>query len=737
MNKLLSGFMKKVKGKRKLLSKTQSSVESGIKAKKKKIQEKRKIRIDMLKFLSNFNFKKSIMGKISTSFVLIVLLTLLSVGIITTIVSTSEVVKDFKSSTDQILKQNKNYIEYIVSTIDNYSMQLFSNVTVKNGVFNEFLDGTEEYNARDAAVKTLYTMTSTSSDSTISSIYIINPKDKKAVGSPDIPPSDIDFEKLVQSDYHKKAVELKGKSLWLPNYTVDFAKDTNKSTTKYISNVRLFRDSTNTGLTGILMINMKPEVFQNALANVKIGNKGYMFIVDAEGNIISHPDSNLLGVNVKDKDQIKKTLSDEEGSFTYYDTDHKDKMFAVYTSSKKTGWRYIAVVPEAELSGTARNIMVYLIIICLICFAITVFVSMRISLVIARPIMELLSAMGKVEKGDLTVEVGHVSEDELGILSGSFNKMVYNVRQLVSSVKEAVQQTNNASRLITSSTEELAVSTTDVSRVIDEIASGAGNQAQQASKGVEIVDSFGKEVVSVVNYSNDASGSASDARNKANAGMDSVTQLKDKSVQNIEILGKVSESINELSENTNEIEGILKSIASISQQTNLLSLNAAIEAARAGEAGRGFAVVAGEVRKLADESKKAAESISSIIKNVNNRTKDTVEASKLIINALNDEVKHVDETLEAFQSIKGSVETVGNKIEQLNTTIGSIDKEKNLIISSIEEIAAISEETAASTQEVSASAQQQSASVQEMNSMANGLYEISTRLKELTDKFNI
>jgi methyl-accepting chemotaxis protein len=701
----------------------------------KKVEERNnKVKVKNHKLnLNSFkpgSLKNSILGKLSVSFISIIVIALLLVGVITSLKVSSGAKDTFISSTNEILVQNKNYVDLIVNNVDNYCLQVFADEELRKALTNEYTGNYEKFTAESNASKEILNLVMT--NSTIDNMYIVVP-DGISAGTSGFSAAALKSLNIKEEEFYKKAIEANGSEVWLPPHQ---DKLISNNTSKVISEVRSLKDVYTSKNVGVIKVNVKPKLFQDALAKIKIGQNGYMFIVDKDGYIISHPDEKMIGENKKGTEVIDKALSQESsGTFNYKDSN--TDMFAVYTSSDKTGWRYVAVVPNKELTGSARSIVSIITVMSLVCLILTVIGTIFISYLISHPIKKIAQAMYRMENGDLTVMVDYNSKDELGQLGDNFNKMAQNLRDLVASVKDTVYSTNEASVIISESTGQLAVSTSDVSRVVEEIALGAGNQADQASKCVDTVESLGREIVSVVTYSGYVSSASNDTNDKAGEGEKTVITLKEKFHESARVIGEISESISELSENTKEIEEILDSINKISQQTNLLALNAAIEAARAGEAGRGFAVVAGEVRKLAEESKSAADRIGRIIKNVNSRTRDSVNTAKSIIDTLENQTVYVDSTLNVFRDIKDSIETAVQKINELNAAISNVDNGKNLIINSVEQIAAISQETAASTEEVSSSAEQQAASVQEMNSLAGELNNTTLKLKELVDKFII
>jgi methyl-accepting chemotaxis protein len=675
-------------------------------------------------------FKKGIQQKIAVSFIAITLASLIFIGLAASTRAQMGSKQQFINSTKEILNQNMNYVDFIVNTINNYSMQIFSDTNIQEKLAESYEGDYDKYRASEDVRVKLSTIFMNSS--VLESIYIINP-DGISAGVPSFNMSAFEDKNIKEEAFYKEAEEKAGKNFWVPTHQNEFST----GSSLIMSNVRLLRSVSTSEPLGVLMININPDIFQKALSSVQIGKEGYMFIVDGEGNVVCQPNAETSSLNIKDRPEVKNALESENKEITFFDETTKTKMFSISAESEKTGWRYIAVVPYKEMLSLSDKIKSIILVISLICLLLVVIASLLVSRSITNPVIKISNAMASVENGDLTVEVDHKSKDEFGELTKTFNKMVKNLRQLVSSVKGLIEDTYDASTLVKESSDQLAISTTDVTSVIEEIAAGAGDQAQQATNSVGTAKSFGEEILSVVGYSKDALDASNDAVGRVDDGKKSVLSLKQKSEQNAVVIKEVSDSIEALSDNTKEIETILSSITSISQQTNLLSLNAAIEAARAGDAGKGFAVVAKEVKKLAGESKDAAGNINAIIKSVNSRTDESVKLARQIVMTLNGQIDYVNSTISAFDQIEGSMGTVGEKINELNNSIENIDKGKDKIETTIDGIAAISEETAASTEEVSASVEEQSAYVEELNAMAEKLNSTSQVLKSLADKFNI
>ncbi len=184
-----------------------------------------------------------------------------------------------------------------------------------------------------------------------------------------------------------------------------------------------------------------------------------------------------------------------------------------------------------------------------------------------------------------------------------------------------------------------------------------------------------------------------------------------------------------------EILKITDVITGITEQTNLLALNAAIEAARAGEAGKGFAVVADEVTRLANQSKESARMITNIIKDILTKTKVTAQTSEQAHVIVEKQMDAVSSVRVSHDEIIIALDGITKRILDIITAIKEIDSLKNQTINSIMVISSVSEETAAATQEVLASTEEQTAISEQVKTLAVKLHNLAENLVELTNSF--
>lgn len=367
--------------------------------------------------------------------------------------------------------------------------------------------------------------------------------------------------------------------------------------------------------------------------------------------------------------------------------------------------------------------------------AIITYLIVRVTI---KPIKRVIDHVNLVACGDFTAASLEVkSKDEIGDLAENFNRMVQNLSALVKEVKLNSKQLNDNSQDLRQAADHTGESADQIANAIQEVASGTTQQADQANTVLTLVEDVKREVSNGDERAHLTVQMAIDSTEEARRGEEAIS----KAIQHLSAVTNTvrfaTDSIQKLGKRSDEIGGIITVITNISNQTNLLALNAAIEAARAGEQGKGFAVVADEVRKLAEQSAQAAQQITELIKDIQAETSVTVRTMESNLDAVEQQVSIIRQGGDALTTIVSQVVRTEGSVKEMQQVFEQISLMMDRVLTSVEMIASIIEQTAASSEEVSANAIEQTNSVDRMVENAASLAEMANRLQMEVSKFKV
>ncbi len=401
--------------------------------------------------------------------------------------------------------------------------------------------------------------------------------------------------------------------------------------------------------------------------SLNFGGMGYAFLVNDQGKILVHPDKNLVMKSLSDLfPQHTPKLSRE---LTEVEVDGKTRLltFTKVQGLPSANWYIGLSVDKDKAFSMLSKFRTSAVIATLVAVVIIIALLGLLIRVLLQPLHTMTRAMENIAEGegDLTRRLDIHTHDEFGTLGTAFNRFVERIHGSIREVSSATEQVNEvALRVISASNSSM---------------SNSDEQSNRTSSVAAAINQLGAAAQEIAGNAAQASQHASSARLLAEEGQQVVQR-------NIEAMNRLSDlivsssgHIETLNSKTVNIGQILEVITSISQQTNLLALNAAIEAARAGEAGRGFAVVADEVRNLAHRTQESAQQVQTMIEELQ-------VGARASVDTMDQSQRHSQDSMDIANQAGerlGSVTQRIGEIDGMNQSVATATEEQTSVVDSI------------------------------------------------------
>ncbi|MCD9022231.1 methyl-accepting chemotaxis protein [Cohnella silvisoli] len=379
----------------------------------------------------------------------------------------------------------------------------------------------------------------------------------------------------------------------------------------------------------------------------------------------------------------------------------------------------------------------------LVIFAISVIIAIIIGLLLARsitrPLRQVEVQIREIAEGhgDLSREIILSSKDEIAELAHSFNRMVRNLRSILSQAQDTAIQVAASSEQLTASAEQTTLATEQIVAATQLITVSAEKEQQHVAEAVAAVQQMSAGIGQVSASNEEVFRLAHSASDASTQGIHAVQDVLQGMKEIQETVRHAASAIQSLGDRSQQIGGITNIITDIAYRTNLLSLNAGIEAARAGEHGKGFAVVAQEIRKLAEQSKESTLQISELIEGILIETQKAVTAMHNGTEKVNLGLSRAELADEVFHTIGTNVSAVNSQLEQTATTTTQLAASSKQIVAMVEGVSAASNEVAASCQSNSASTEEQLATMEEISSSSQALSKLAEDLHNVLSGFKL
>lgn len=442
-------------------------------------------------------------------------------------------------------------------------------------------------------------------------------------------------------------------------------------------------------VVGVVGLDVSLKQLTELVKNIKLGNSGYLMLVEANGNVLVDPsDAKHNFKPLADLGAHYAELAKSGDGSTQIEIDGKVYMANVITS-KGLGWRFIGLIERDEVMAQASSLTWLIAAIAAALAIIFAMVGATFAGVIVRPISGVADGLQEIAEGegDLTRQLKVRGNDETATLAGWFNQFLGMIAQLMQRIGGASSDLQRA-----------AADTSEVARNMDE---AAGRQRE----AVELVSTAFNEMVATANEvarsCSNAASSADAGYRDVHAGQQHISEANGSVLKLSKELQQSTETMQLLEQDSKNINGILDTIRSIAEQTNLLALNAAIEAARAGDQGRGFAVVADEVRALARRTADSTGEIDSLLGNLARRTQEVTVQMRGSLEVSHSSVECIQQARDSFDKIRSSVDSIRDQNTQIATAAEEqhqVAEEINRHISQIHTDAQLVEEFAHTAQ---------------------------------------
>ncbi|MEG0778368.1 MAG: methyl-accepting chemotaxis protein [Oscillospiraceae bacterium] len=482
----------------------------------------------------------------------------------------------------------------------------------------------------------------------------------------------------------------------------------------------------NTSVVGVIYFNVNPKILSDIMAKIEIGKTGGAYILDKDNYTIAHQNYQT----VLDRDNTLESFKSEpmlkplvdletkmtkgESGFGIYKYNGVKKTLAYSPVETGQGWSLAVTAELNEFIQSTINAIVITLVLVAVAVVVGIFITLWLARSITKPLVEVETAALKMAEGDYDVIITYKSKNELGSLADSMRSMMLTTKDIIIDTSRGLVEIANGNfnvrpqaeyigvftgvkdamlRIITdlsNTMEQIQTASDQVSLGSEQVSGGAQALAQGSTEQASSVQELSASITEIAQEVKNNAANAANANEKVGVVGSSIHESNE---QMSHMMGAMSE----ISDSSQQIGKIIKTIEDIAFQTNILALNAAVEAARAGAAGKGFAVVADEVRNLATKSSEAAKQTNVLIENSVNLVSNGVQIAT-------DTAKSLQEVVDGAQDITELIAKISNASAGQSESVTRINLGVEQISSVVQMNSATAEQSAAASEELSGQA---------------------------------
>lgn len=702
------------------------------KLKKKEKKEEKESRVKV-------RFYRTIKAKLIFAVLLPVFFIIL-LGVVSYIKASDGIISGYQSSVSQAINMTGEYFSFVLdSTSKEYNSFLVNEqiVSYANGKLKEFTS--ESATIRNSNKDTFFK--SLTGAPFLGNVYILT-DDVDSILTTNTKGTNL-YSAMLATPQGAEAAAEPSKYFW---YGVIDSVDQEMGTSSDKYALRMIRKYKKAN--AFVVVDLKRDAVLSILNRLDMGDGAIWGLVtrdDYEIVTTGLPDEENKGqddtaipeILFTDKDYYKAALASEDSVYVQ-EVNYQGNVYLYINAKAGTSGASInALIPKGTIVSQADEIKQITICIVIVASIIATLVGILIATGMGNTLKMMMRQINKVAKGDLTVRIHTKRKDEFSILAKDMSDMIAHTKHLIQRVEYISQNLNSVAVDINGTSGEFVHSSENIKTAISEIETGVIHQAEDSQHCLKQMDSLSGKIERLNDNTKRINDIVNVTGQTIEKGISYMDTLNEKAKSTTDVTGSVITTIEELEVKSRSISSIVGAINEISEQTNLLSLNASIEAARAGESGRGFAVVADEIRKLADQSLKSAGKINDIIEEIIENTKAAVKTAKKAEAIVKEQEGAVNDTTVSFNEMDQQVIHLMDELKQILNVVTDIDNARSNTLGAIEDISAVSEETATSSSTVSTAASNQVQAVTQLDDMAKQLSDYAQELTVSVSQFII
>lgn len=473
-------------------------------------------------------------------------------------------------------------------------------------------------------------------------------------------------------------------------------------------------------------------------------DSSYGYIVSTDGTMLYHPTAEKIGQPVENE-AVKKVVAEVEAGKTpepevvSYMFDGTQKYAACYVS--ENGFIFVMTADDTDLLKSANKLQARGLGTAVVVLIFGVFVAWICARCMTRPLIRMTSAVDRIAGFDLTEDPELIALDknkgETGAIAHAVLHMKQALRSMVQQIREQSANIHQASGQLEENATATSGNVDSVETAVNEIATGATSQATETQRATEDVVMMGTMIENTstqVESLNSTAVEMSNASASARDALEELNHINEKAIESIEVIYQQTHTTNE---SALKIKDVTELIASIAEETNLLSLNASIEAARAGDAGKGFAVVASQIQKLAEQSNASTKKIDDIIHMLLTDSENAVHTMEEVREVMHQQSEKVEQTKQVFGSVNQGIDQSISGMETISEHTRQLDHARENIVDTVQNLSAIAQENAASTEETNAVVMEIGGVMQQISGNAQELRRIADILEKNMETFKL